>query len=174
MLKQILRDHGASDKSFENCDQKEELLAMLSSPESGHAGHCDYVEGKGNGFRRPFKLFSDHDIMNFLDLNEIPSEIDDVRFLRYINDHERLVKGLFLPFLFDQRVTLFFFGYHHMYAASALALRAARSSFAGRPCSRPLRWMPTSTTSLMPSTSCRGLVFGFSSWSRPRMRCLKR
>ncbi len=79
---------------------------MLSSPSSAHSGHCDYAQGsKGNGFRRPFKLFSDHDIMNFLDLNEIPSEIDDVRFLRYINDHERLVKGLFLPFLFDHHTS---------------------------------------------------------------------
>jgi hypothetical protein len=55
--------------------------------------------------------------MNFLDLNEIPSEIDDVRVLHYINDHERLVKGLFLPFLFDQRVTISFFRYHSMCAA---------------------------------------------------------
>ena len=104
---------------------------MLDASQRHRDGNCD-AESKGHGFYRPFKLVSDQDIMNFLDVNEIPSEIDDVRylrcstshrasqinpryrFLRYVNDHERLVKGLFLPFLFDQRVTLLFFGYHRM------------------------------------------------------------
>ena len=119
VLKQILRDKGVTDKSFERCDQKDELLALLNA-NGLDDGHCDAISTTssfGTGFHRPFKLFTDHEIMNFLDLNEIPSEIDDVRVLRYINDHERLVKGLFLPFLFDQRVTIFFFRYHSMCAA---------------------------------------------------------
>lgn len=94
---------------------------MLDASQRHRDGNCD-AESRGRGFYRPFKLLSDQDIMNFLDVNEIPSEIDDVRFLRYVNDHERLVKGLFLPFLFDQRVTLLFFGYHSMCVALAAAL----------------------------------------------------
>ncbi len=111
-MKQILRDQGAADKSYENCNEKGDLLAMISAEQSGRGGYCGNNRGLDSGFRRPFKLLSDHEIMNFLDVNEIPSEIDDVRFLRYVNDHERLAKGLFLPFLFDQRVTLFFFRFH--------------------------------------------------------------
>jgi hypothetical protein len=122
-LKQKLRDQGIADESYAHCDQKGELLALLSTEERKNDGPCDGAQVKGNGFRRPFKLLSDHDIMSFLDVNEIPSEIDDVRFLRYVNDHERLVKGLFLPFLFDQRVTLFFFRYHHRCDSSGRHLR---------------------------------------------------
>jgi hypothetical protein len=117
-LKQILRDQGVADESYAHCDHKGKLLALLNAEERRHDGSCNGAQGKGNGFRRPFKLLSDDDIVSFLDVNEIPSEIDDVRFLRYVNDHERLVKGLFLPFLFDQRVTLFFFRYHHRCASS--------------------------------------------------------
>ena len=117
-MKQILRDQGAADKSYEHCNEKGDLLAMISAEESRREGYCGNNRELDSGFRRPFKLLSDHDIMNFLDVNEIPSEIDDVRFLRYVNDHERLAKGLFLPFLFDQRVTLFFFRYHSLYACA--------------------------------------------------------
>jgi hypothetical protein len=115
-----MRDTGATNRSFEDCDQKDELLAMLDASQRDHVGNCR-SESRGRGFYRPFKLLSDQDIMNFLDVNEIPSEIDDVRFLRYVNDHERLVKGLFLPFLFDQRVTLLFFGYHSVCVARVAA-----------------------------------------------------
>ena len=84
-MKQILRDKGVTDKSFERCDKKDELLALLNA-DGIDDGHCDAISTMssfGSGFYRPFKLFTDHEIMNFLDMNEIPSEIYDVRVLRY-------------------------------------------------------------------------------------------
>ena len=59
---------------------------MLDASQRHRDGNCD-AESKGHGFYRPFKLVSDQDIMNFLDVNEIPSEIDDVRYLRCNTSH---------------------------------------------------------------------------------------
>jgi hypothetical protein len=60
-----------------------------------------------DNFSRPFSLLSDSNITDFLTANpSLPVALDDVRFIRFADENKLLVRGLIVPSLFDQRVTM--------------------------------------------------------------------
>ncbi len=64
-------------------------------------------------FIRPFKGLSNQKLVSFLSENpSLPVSLDDLRFFRYSAEHERLVRFLIVPSLYDQRATLVFARLH--------------------------------------------------------------
>ena len=64
-------------------------------------------------FIRPFQGLSNQKIKSFLSENpSLPVSLEDMRFLRFSDEHQRLVRCLIVPSLFDQRVTLMFARLH--------------------------------------------------------------
>jgi hypothetical protein len=69
--------------------------------------------GVSVNFSRPFNVLSDSKIVSFLSANPfLPVALDDMRFFRFSSDHQRLVRGLILPLLFDQRAVMIFARLH--------------------------------------------------------------
>ncbi len=77
-----------------------------------------FLESSANdNFSRPFALLSDQDIGSFLKSNpSLSAELSDMHLMRYVNEHERVMKGLVVPLLFDQRVTLLVSRFHNFFS----------------------------------------------------------
>ena len=72
-----------------------------------------------SNFSRPFQKMKDSQIVTFLAENpSLSVQLSDMHFARYVNENERLVQGLILPMLFDQRVTLLASRYHTLSGAA--------------------------------------------------------
>jgi hypothetical protein len=71
------------------------------------------AECADDSFSRPFSYLSDANITNFLDANpSLPVALNDVRFVRFADEHQILIRGLIIPSLYDQRVTMIFARLH--------------------------------------------------------------
>ena len=70
------------------------------------------VNGNEDSFSRPFVTLSDDTIETFISSNNLSASISDLRYVRFIHEHERFLRGLVVPLLLDQRATLMFFRYH--------------------------------------------------------------
>ena len=65
-----------------------------------------------DSFSRPFVTLSDDTIETFISSNNLSASISDLRYVRFLHEHERFLRGLVVPLLLDQRATLMFFRYH--------------------------------------------------------------
>jgi hypothetical protein len=75
----------------------------------------------GANFSRPFNSASDDKIVYFLNANPtLPVQLSDMQLMRWLRENERLVQGLVLPLLFDQRVTLLVARFHAYFSSSAI------------------------------------------------------
>lgn len=71
------------------------------------------AECAGDSFSRPFSYLSDANITKFLEENpSLPVALNDVRFVRFADEQQLLVRGLIIPSLYDQRVTMLFARLH--------------------------------------------------------------
>jgi hypothetical protein len=75
----------------------------------------------GGNFSNPFNKLSDHEITDFLTANpSLSVQLSDMYFIRYVHENERLVQGLILPMLFDQRVTLLVARFHAIISSTPI------------------------------------------------------
>ena len=70
------------------------------------------ASGNEDSFSRPFVTLSDDAIETFISSNNLSASISDLRYVRFIHEHERFLRGLVVPLLLDERATLMFFRYH--------------------------------------------------------------
>lgn len=86
---------------------------LATSPPAQRASQELEDSGLSNNFSRPFNVLSDSNIVSFLSANpSLPVALDDMRFFRFSSDHHRLVRGLVVPLLFDQRALMIFARLH--------------------------------------------------------------
>jgi hypothetical protein len=89
------------------------ILAGFFVPTAMSASQSSNDNGWSSNFSRPFKVLSDSKIVSFLSGNpSISLALDDFRFFRFSSDHQRLVRGLIVPLLFDQRAVMIFARLH--------------------------------------------------------------
>lgn len=89
------------------------ILAGFFVPPAMSASQSSNVNGWSSNFSRPFNVLSDSKIVSFLSGNpSISLALDDFRFFRFSSDHQRLVRGLIVPLLFDQRAVMIFARLH--------------------------------------------------------------
>jgi hypothetical protein len=87
-------------------------LGLVAPPGPAQCASRDHF-GVSVNFSRPFNILSDSKIVSFLSANPLlPVALDDMRFFRFSSDHQRLVRGLILPLLFDQRAVMIFARFH--------------------------------------------------------------
>ncbi len=66
-----------------------------------------------SNFSRPFNYLTDKQLVSFFKSNpDLSVSLDDARLVRFAFEHQRLVRGLVLPLLFDQRATMIFARLH--------------------------------------------------------------
>jgi hypothetical protein len=82
---------------------------------------CLATSSSSSNFSRSFNKLHDDQIVSFLDANpSLSVQLSDLHFTRYLHENERLVQGLIVPMLFDQRVTLLVSRFHSSVSSHAI------------------------------------------------------
>jgi hypothetical protein len=83
---------------------------LPAAPPPSHASHDEHWD---SNFSRPFNYLTDKQLISFLKFNpDLSVSLDDVRLVRFAYEHQRVVRGLVLPLLFDQRAAMIFARLH--------------------------------------------------------------
>jgi hypothetical protein len=89
------------------------VCAIIQPRVSADPATCSSeASGNEDSFSRPFVTLSNDAIETFFSTNNLSASISDLRYVRFIHEHERFLRGLVVPLLLDQRTMLLFFRYH--------------------------------------------------------------
>ena len=102
----------ASASSLRTCLLVVCICIILPHVSADAAARSPEASGSGDSFSRSFLILSDDAIETFVSFNNLSASLTDLRYVRFFHEHERLLRGLVVPLLFDQRITLIFFRYH--------------------------------------------------------------